>query len=200
MNQGNPPNNHAQDNGVYQDGALLLHFPQGSGVAVERWIAIFLKFQTQAWHTDDTTGNVLEGGEEQPAVPHEPELPGGTTNVPDAGTSQPGPHEPDGQVRIISALVNPVGADQGLEKITLLNAINTVIDLTGWRLGDKNKNWMPLNGALAPGETKQVAVVDPVQLSNKGGIITLLNANGLKVDGVSYTSAQAQDEGVSIVF
>jgi hypothetical protein len=32
-------------------------------------------------------------------------------------------------------------------------------------------------------------------LDNKGGITTLLNNKGLKVDGVSYTSQQAQNEG-----
>ena len=40
----------------------------------------------------------------------------------------------------------------------------------------------------------------PVQLSNQGGIITLLDGHGLKVDGVSYTKAQAQHEGQTIVF
>ncbi len=32
------------------------------------------------------------------------------------------------------------------------------------------------------------------------GLITLLNAQGLKVDGVSYTQAQAQREGWTVVF
>lgn len=39
-----------------------------------------------------------------------------------------------------------------------------------------------------------------IQLGNKGGIITLLNHKGLKVDGVSYTAQQAQKEGWTIVF
>ncbi|MFL5586167.1 MAG: hypothetical protein ACJ797_05620 [Ktedonobacteraceae bacterium] len=43
-------------------------------------------------------------------------------------------------------------------------------------------------------------VQPPVQLGNKGGIITLLNAQGLKVHGVSYTQEQAQREGWAIVF
>ncbi|CAG9933959.1 protein of unknown function [Candidatus Nitrotoga arctica] len=37
-------------------------------------------------------------------------------------------------------------------------------------------------------------------LSNKGGIITLLNQNGLKVHGVSYTKEQANQPGWTIVF
>jgi hypothetical protein len=39
-----------------------------------------------------------------------------------------------------------------------------------------------------------------VQLGNQGGLITLLNPDGLKVDGVAYTQAQAGAEGWSIVF
>jgi hypothetical protein len=39
-----------------------------------------------------------------------------------------------------------------------------------------------------------------MELSNKGGIITLLNDDDLKVDGVSYTKAQASNPGWTIVF
>ncbi len=51
MNQGNPANNHGGDNGVWQDGALLIHLPsQGM------WTAVFLAFQTESW-TTDSAGN-----------------------------------------------------------------------------------------------------------------------------------------------
>lgn len=45
MNQGNPVNNHGDDNGVWQDGALFLEM---GGV----WTAVFLAFQTESWVTD----------------------------------------------------------------------------------------------------------------------------------------------------
>jgi hypothetical protein len=45
-----------------------------------------------------------------------------------------------------------------------------------------------------------VPVQPPVQLGNKGGIITLLDDRGLKVDGVSYTEQEAQREGWTLVF
>jgi len=48
MNQGNPPHNHDGDNGIWQDGAILMNLP-----AVKTWIAIFIAFQTQIWNTDD---------------------------------------------------------------------------------------------------------------------------------------------------
>jgi uncharacterized protein YukJ len=37
--------------GVWQDGALLLHFPQPA-----QWVAIFLKFQSQSWRSDPRNG------------------------------------------------------------------------------------------------------------------------------------------------
>jgi len=40
----------------------------------------------------------------------------------------------------------------------------------------------------------------PVTLSNKGGIITLVNADGVKVHGVAYTKAQAAQPGRTIPF
>ncbi|MGH2900628.1 MAG: DUF2278 family protein [Solirubrobacteraceae bacterium] len=53
MNQGNS-GRFARDNGVRQDGALILDFP-----AEQRRVAIFLAFQGQAFHTDDATGDPL---------------------------------------------------------------------------------------------------------------------------------------------
>jgi uncharacterized protein YukJ len=51
MNQGNS-GSFAKDDGVFQDGALLLYLPQG-----DRWIALFLAFQSQSFQTDDRTGH-----------------------------------------------------------------------------------------------------------------------------------------------
>src|SRR4051812_36237134 len=53
MNQGNS-GRFADDDGVFQDGGMLLHFPGD-----DTWVAIFLAFQNQAWHTDDVTGHEL---------------------------------------------------------------------------------------------------------------------------------------------
>jgi uncharacterized protein YukJ len=51
MNQGNPVDNHGGDNGVWQDGALLIHLPSKG-----TWTAVFLAFQTESWSTD-SAGN-----------------------------------------------------------------------------------------------------------------------------------------------
>ena len=66
MNQGNSPA-FRRDDGVWQDGGLLLHLP-----AEERWVAIFLAFQSQAWHTDDLTGHTLQASTSTPARPNRP--------------------------------------------------------------------------------------------------------------------------------
>jgi uncharacterized protein YukJ len=176
MNQGNVKK-FAGDDGVWQDGALLLRFP-----STQQWVAIFLAFQSQAWHTDDTTGHTL------------PDLPN-----PGPGP-EPSPGEPDHRVRIVGALVNPSGPAPERETVTLLNASPDMIDLTGWQIADRLKRKHQLSGSLAAGATIVVALPPTVQLGNKGGIISLLNREGLKVDGVSYTKEQADDEGWTIVF
>lgn len=60
MNQGNVRPFTAQ-NGVWQDGALLIAFP-------DRVVGIFLKFQSQAWHTDDRTGQRIGDGNAAPSA------------------------------------------------------------------------------------------------------------------------------------
>jgi uncharacterized protein YukJ len=171
MNQGNDAH-FAHDDGVWQDGALVFRFP-----STDQWVALFLAFQSQAWHTDDNTGHAITE-------------PGHV----------PGPAEPDRVVRIVGALVNPIGPAPEAESITLLNASPEPVELATWEIADRLKNKQSLTGTIAAGVTLTVPVQLPVQLGNRGGIITLLDDQGLKVDGVSYTEQQAQREGWTLVF
>jgi hypothetical protein len=166
MNQGSVGRSQ-RDNGVYQDGALLLHFPSRN-----QWVGIFLAFQSQSFHTDDRTGDAIT------AVPVE------------------------AAVRILVALVNPLGADPGKESVTLINVSPNEVDLNGWALADKQKRQSRLHDIrLKAGSIVTVPLSGAdAQLSNEGGIITLLDARGLKVHGVSYTKEQAQKQGWTIVF
>ena len=83
----------------------------------------------------------------------------------------------------------------------LLNRSPEAVDLTGWRIADRLKKTCPLPpGPLPAGATLTVAMAQGVQLGNSGGAITVLDAAGLKVAGVSYTAAQAQREGWTVVF
>ncbi len=190
MNQGNPPRNHDKDNGVYQDGGLFFHFPSQN-----QWVAVFMKFATQSWHTDDKTGNVAADT-------------AGSGPPSDAAASEPGviqpvhaptESQPDGQVRIVAALINDVNSPEQ-ETVTLINTTHQPVDLEGWSLKDKMKNATALSGTIDPGASLLVHVTAPMALSNRGGIVSLINAQGLKVDGVSYTKAQGSQPGRTVVF
>ena len=53
---------------------------------------------------------------------------------------------------------------------------------------------------MPAGDALRIRLAAPVALGNSGGLITLLNPDGLKVDGVAYTKAQAATEGRSLIF
>ncbi|MFA5120617.1 DUF2278 family protein [Zavarzinia sp.] len=185
MNQGNPPHHHDQDNAVWQDGALAFHFPGD-----DQWVGVFLKFQGQAWHSDDITA--------APAIAPDPEHPG-LPHTPIDRDAIPTQDVPDGLIRIIAAYVNDIRTPEH-ETVTLLNTSDRPVDLTGFCLKDKQKNATPLSGTIAAGATLIVDIRPPMALSNKGGIITLLDARGIKVHGVSYTKAQASQPGRTVPF
>jgi uncharacterized protein YukJ len=168
MNQGNAKQFVDQD-GVWQDGALLMRFP-----SQDRWTAVFLAFQSQAFHTDDTTGHRIETPAEKDEVP----------------------------VAIIAALVN-ADRESAEEMVTLINRSDREIVLDGWSLADKKKRKKRLAGIrLAPHGTAAVRIRDQskMQLANDGGIITLLDPDGIKIHGVSYTRTEASREGWLILF
>ncbi len=190
MNQGNPPGPFEGDNGPWQDGGLFFHFPDE-----KQWVAMFMCFKTQGWHTDDSTGNVLPGTGGGPPSDSAPAPSPG----PPSPNNPPTVDRPDGQVRIAAAYVNDTVTPEH-ETVTLVNTTHQPVDLTGWKLLDKLKAATPLGGVLASGEAVRVAVKAPMTLSNKGGIISVINANGLKVDGVSYTKEQASQPGRTLVF
>jgi uncharacterized protein YukJ len=178
MNQGNA-GQFTKDDGVYQDGALIIHFPNEN-----QWVGIFLKFQSQTWHTDDRTGHRDDSAPlpVPPVVDKEPEAP--------AKAEPP--------VQIVAALVNPQG--QGAKTVTLINASSKSVNLQGWMLANRQKDKQPLSGTIEPGATIVVSLPEAMDLSEQGGIITLLNSQGLKVDGVAYTKEQASRDGWTIVF
>lgn len=184
MNQGNHPR-YREDDGVFHDGGLVFHFPQRS-----RFVAVFLAFQSQALHTDDETGHALPGSRTfedvvRGHVPHR-----------------------DGQLRIIGALANPEGPENQPdhagrpESVTLLNTTPNSVPLDGWMLVDRARNERRLDGlVIAAGDTVKVDLdTSRVVLGNKGSTISLLDKDGLKIDGVSYTRDDAAREGWTIAF
>ena len=179
MNQGNPLHSHDQDNGVFQDAGLLIYYP-----SLSRWTAILLAFQSQfntlnptTLHTDDQTGNRITG------------------TTPDAPV--------DGDVVIIAALVNPKGNEAGQEKVILLNSTDMDISLDGWKLVDRTRDAFTIRNLTIPAtSTAEIKITSDsgLNLSNKGGTISLLNSQGIKTSGVQYTKQQASREGRLIKF
>jgi uncharacterized protein YukJ len=108
MNQGNVQEFRDQD-GVWQDGGVLVHFPGATGSPAGQWVGIFLAFQSQAWHTDDGTGHALDEGAPR-----------------------------DGAIRIVAALVNAIDAPER-ESVLLLNTTPGAVDLADWSLANKDK-------------------------------------------------------------
>lgn len=170
MNQGNT-GAHAGDNGVYQDGGLFIHYPDEN-----RWLAMFMKFQSQVIHTDDDDAD--------PII-----------------TPVPLPEE-ETAIKIFAAMVNPKADDVGKEFVYLLNTTDKDIDLDGWMIADKQKKKEIIrNNVLKSTEVSKIKLSGQnAQLSNQGGIITLLNKEGLKIDGVSYTKNDAGKQGNLITF
>lgn len=187
MNQGND-DRFCRDDGVYQDGGLIFYFPQ-----TNRYVGIFLAFNSQVWFTDNQSGHRLAGYVPGPHA-------GGT----DPSPSLPTPLMPSseaGEIRIIAALINPPGADEGRETVTLFNAGGTPVTLDGWKIRDRQNHTEDLAGTHI--ESNQSVTVRlsgrGVQLSNRGGFIQIYDPGNRLVHVVTYTKKQAS-QGKIIVF
>lgn len=179
MNQGSS-GQFRNENGVWQDGGLLMYFPLRS-----QWVAAFFAFQSQSFHTNDITGDPLPLAAGTAPLPLDPRAP-----------------QVKAEVQIVAALVNPPGEDLGKELVTLINTSPRRVDLSGWALADRLKRKHLLDGiSIEPGASVTVPLTgDDIQLGNDGGIITLLDRQGLKIDGVSYTKDDAKQQGRTILF
>jgi uncharacterized protein YukJ len=163
MNQGNV-GRFVKDDGVWQDGALLLHFP-----GPDRWVAVFLAFQSQSWHTDDATGHALD-------QVVEPRIQIVAALVNPVGAS------PESET---VTLLNASPDEVDLAGWSLADRA-------------KNRHPLPPL-RLPAGESVRVAVAPPFALGNGGGAITVLDPDGLKVHGIAYTGEQAAREGWTVV-
>lgn len=141
-----------------------------------------------------------------------PELLGSAQPRPEpAPTPEPGPTPgpqptptPAAQaaVRIIAALVNPEGNDEGLETITLINVAPEAIELGGWAIRDRNGNSFTLPTQHLPAGTTHTVTLprNTAQLGNRGGLIELLDADGQVVHTVEYSRADADRSGWTLLF
>jgi uncharacterized protein YukJ len=177
LNQGNV-GPHSGDNGVFHDGGLVLAFP-------DRYLGLFLGFQTQRIPTDDA-GNAAAG-----ALPISQILTGEVIEPPPVASA----------VYIERALINPSGADSGGETVVLGSLSTTAQTLTNWRLLDNNGRVTPINATLGPGQSMIVALDgNGVQLGNQGGNLILQDNTNAQVDVVTYTVADAAPENRYVRF
>jgi len=190
MNQGNPPGPFIRDNGVFQDGGLILKFSN-------RYVGLFLRFQTQWLPTDDLTGNRLANAKKIPAGSSP--IVGGDGGGGDGDGTTPNVSNPD--IYIERALINPTSADPGQEAVVIGNTTSSAVDLTGWSIVDRNNMAEILSGALEPGESRRIVLTGKAaQLGNKGGTIRLKDASGRQVHAVSYSKEDARAEGRYVRF
>ncbi|MDC7222136.1 MAG: YukJ family protein [Spirochaetales bacterium] len=208
MNQGSA-GKFSKYNGLWQDGGVIIAYPDG------HFSALFLAFASQAVHTDEKKGNPLPESRNFAELlgylgSHTDSSTGSNgadhSDVGSSGSENTSPIEDNHPVKIVSALVNPVGPEgqpgfEGRpETVYLANRTSRGISLKGWSLLNRAEEVQSLSGEvwLGPGEICPIAMEIP--LSNKGGLITLLDGAGIKVDGVSYTKKQAKTEGELILF
>jgi len=200
MNQGSA-GRFAKYNGVWQDGGLIIEDPDSG-----RLTALFLAFGSQAIHTDEQTGHSLPNSQLVAEIL-------GYDRPVDADSQIPGkPNKTDiikddRRVAIIGALINPVGPEGQPdhtgkpELVYLMNRSKEGFSLKGWKLLNRNDDAHTLSEDvwLEPGEVRAVTM-GSTPLTNSGGLISLLDADGIKVDGVSYTRKDASIAGEITLF
>jgi endonuclease YncB( thermonuclease family) len=135
----------------------------------------------------------------EPSVPQTPPMP------PKPPTNQPPSVRGDEALRIIAALVNPVGDDVGLETVTLINCSAAAVALDGWQIRDRQLHATAqaghlLAGTLAAGETLRVALGTAVQLGNSGDDLVLVDPLGRAVQAVTFTRSEAHTHGGTLLF
>jgi uncharacterized protein YukJ len=172
MAQGDPQaiNQHIHENGIWHDGACFV-FDQHGG----RMTGAFLAFQTQAWHTNDN-GDLIYGvtGSEAPLYDFSNGI----------GAPLPLP------VRA-AELTSLHRAPDGTGALIVANMTNAPIDLSGWSVVAEAEKTIGLPaGALLPGQPMSLPLAAGV-LNDAGGILTLVNASNLRIDGVAYLGGDA---------
>ena len=172
MTQGDPKaiDQRVHENGTWHDGACFIWDEHA-----KRMTGAFLAFQTQAWHTNDN-GEVIFGatGCEAPLYDFSNGL----------GEPLPLPAR-------AAELTSLHRAPDGTGTLIVANMTNAPIDLSGWMVLAQAETTIPLPaGPLDPGQPLSLALETGV-LDDGGGILTLLNAANLRVDGVAYLGGDA---------
>ncbi|MDP2203785.1 MAG: DNA/RNA non-specific endonuclease [Methylicorpusculum sp.] len=103
-------------------------------------------------------------------------------------------HDDIVDIFIAAAMVDPVGPDAHHEWVSLINLGNEIVDISGWTLSDNSNKKLLIDNVLTdptrrimnPGESVVIKDVSPLQLSNNQDVIMLCDANGARIDRVTY--------------
>ena len=168
MAQGDKPDlfPHGDETGLWGDGGCFLW-----DGASHRMTAVFLAFQSQKWHTDDH-GVPVEGVtvDEPPTY----DFSSGTGVV-----VQP----PVRALEITSLHRLPDGSSNAV----VANMTGQPLDMTGWSLlADVERRQALPSQPLAAGTALPITLPTGF-VKDSGGILTLLNPENLRVDGVAFT-------------
>jgi endonuclease G len=98
----------------------------------------------------------------------------------------------DVEVYIAAALINPTvsAAD---EWVSLANYESKPVSIAGWKLVDRAGHELKLSGSIPAGGSVVLrgAKLRPIRLPDTGGVLTLLNAKGDRIDREDYTKEEA---------
>lgn len=97
------------------------------------------------------------------------------------------------EVYIAAALVQPATGPGG-EWVSLANYEKTAVNVTGWKLTDRAKHRVTLKGSIPAGGSLVLrgASLRPVTLPDSGGVLTLLNAAGERIDLADYSRKEVE--------
>jgi uncharacterized protein YukJ len=167
MAQGDPQaiNVRLHENGVWHDGACFVW----DGRA-RRMTAIFLSFQSQSWHTNDT-GDLTYGATGAEAPAYDFSKGEGALIMP-----------PPRAARLTTVHRGPDGPCS----VVLTNMSTAPLDLTGWKLlVDARQSTALPASTLGPGQPTSLSLPAGC-LADSGGVLMLVNAGGLSVHCVAY--------------
>jgi subtilisin family serine protease len=101
---------------------------------------------------------------------------------------------------IRSALINPIGEDTNKETITLINKGAQDVSIAGWTLRNQANRKQILGGTIAANSPLTIQLISSnITLTNAGGTITLLDAQGVEINRVLYSRANVV-VGIETVF
>ncbi|REG50930.1 uncharacterized protein DUF2278 [Paraburkholderia sp. BL6669N2] len=172
MAQGDPPDidERLHENGPWHDGAIFL-----LSTNTDRVTVIFLAFQTQSWQTD-SQGQKVDGSTRFEAPRYD--FAGGGL-----GNPVPTP-SPKAELTSLNRLSDGTG------KLVVANMSSEALDVSGWSVVTPTTSFSIPPTTIEPGQPLTVALTNDL-INDAGGILSLIDDRGLKVDGVAYSGGPA---------